>query len=246
MQFIPKVFHQVWVGPDDPPAESGRFRETWLRHHPDWEIRLWGDNDFGWLKNRALFERATSYTQKADIAKYELIERYGRVYLDFDMECLKPITDLCSGVDLFAGWEPDGGINVAIFGATPNHRFLREVVATMPAWCLIHGNDRVDIQTGPELLTHVAIRQGWTARRGVTFFPTHFFYPYNWNEWPRPEGPFPDSYAVHQWALSAQGAPGIPGKLSDLLPGSLLEARMAVSALACEARMGIKRRTERP
>ena len=244
MQRISKVFHQIWLGPNDPPAESEGFRETWLRHHPDWEVRVWGDDDFGWLKNQALFKRAPSYTQKVDIAKYELINRHGGVYLDFDLECLKPITDLCEGVDVFAGWEPDGGINVAIFGATPRHRFLRQVVATMPVWCLIHGNDRVDIQTGPELFTHVATRRGWTDRRDVAFFPTHYFYPYNWNEWPRPEGPFPDSYAVHHCDLSGQGAPGLPGRLSDLLPGSLLKARMAASTLVWTARTGIKRRTE--
>ena len=40
---IPCVFHQIWVGADALPDEFRALQETWTRHHPDWELRLWTD-----------------------------------------------------------------------------------------------------------------------------------------------------------------------------------------------------------
>ena len=78
---------------------------------------------FGWLENQALFDRATSYARKADIARYEVIRRFGGVYLDTDMECLRPIDELITeDVSFFAGREASGFINISIFGASPSIR----------------------------------------------------------------------------------------------------------------------------
>src|SRR5580658_8280172 len=118
---IPKIFHRIWLGPNEPPTQMAEHGETWMAHHPDWVMRTWGDEDFHWIRNRRLFDRATSYTQKVDIAKYELIDRHGGVHLDVDIECLRPITDLLVGKNFFAGWEPDGGVGVAIFAAEARH-----------------------------------------------------------------------------------------------------------------------------
>ena len=41
-------------------------------------------------QDRSLFDRAETYAQKADIARYEVVHRFGGVYVDTDMECLRP------------------------------------------------------------------------------------------------------------------------------------------------------------
>jgi len=38
---IPKIIHQIWVGPLKPPK---KWMQTWIDLNPDWEYRLW-DND---------------------------------------------------------------------------------------------------------------------------------------------------------------------------------------------------------
>ena len=43
---IPRIFHQIWVGPDPFPAEFARYRQTWLDHHPGWELKFWTEETF--------------------------------------------------------------------------------------------------------------------------------------------------------------------------------------------------------
>jgi mannosyltransferase OCH1-like enzyme len=38
---IPKIIHQVWIGPKEPPL---KWMETWQQKYPDWEYILW-DNE---------------------------------------------------------------------------------------------------------------------------------------------------------------------------------------------------------
>jgi len=210
------------------------MRETWSRHHPNWQMRLWRQSNLGWLKNRALFERATSYAQKADIARYEILERFGGVYLDTDIECLRPIDGLLSGLGFFSGRESAEAIAIGIMGATPGHLLLRELVASLPASCLTHR--RINYQTGPWLLTRVVERHRWEERPGVRIFPPEFFYPYHWSEPEREDGPFPMAFAVHHWSHSWERSTGVKASLSDLHVSSVFEARMILSELSGSGR----------
>ncbi len=90
---IPKIIHQIWVGPNKPPAIFEKSQESIRRLHPDWEYKLWTDEDvasFG-LHNQDLYDQCDNYGEKADIFRYEILHRYGGMYLDVDFICLKPL-----------------------------------------------------------------------------------------------------------------------------------------------------------
>ena len=67
---IPRVFHRIWLGDAPMPEEYVRFGEGWERLHPGWTMRLWTDADLPPLRNQAAFDVATSFAQRADIARY--------------------------------------------------------------------------------------------------------------------------------------------------------------------------------
>ena len=105
---IPRIFHHVWTSGDEMPEPVLATRRTWIDRHPGWEFRIWTLEDVGWLRNRALFERSETYAQKADIARYEIVHRFGGVYLDTDMECLRPIDGLIERLEFFSARQYDG------------------------------------------------------------------------------------------------------------------------------------------
>jgi FkbM family methyltransferase len=216
---IPRLFHHIWLGAGPVPEEVENLRKTWLDHHPAWEARLWSMPDFDWLENQALFDRATSYAQKADIARYEVIRRFGGVYVDADMECVRPLDELLTEeVTFFSGREATGYIAIGLFGAVPNHALLDEMVASLPVSCLMNRRLGVSMQTGPGLLTTIVKRFKWEGRAGVRIFPLAFFYPYDYSEpWRRSEH-FPDAFAIHHWGHSWKGANGVIPTERDLLP----------------------------
>ena len=140
---IPRVFHHVWTSGDAMPDRVLAMRQTWIDRHPDWEFRILAPEDLTWLRNRSLFDRAETYAQKADIARYEVVHRFGGVYLDTDMECLRPLDGLLNGCDFFAARQHDGVVNIAIFGATTSHPILGDVIRRVPASCFVHRNGPV-------------------------------------------------------------------------------------------------------
>lgn len=215
---IPRVFHQVWLGSDAMPEAVLAARQTWIARHPGWEFRIWRSEDLTWLRNRVVFDRAETYAQKADIARYEIVLRFGGVYLDTDMECLRSIDELLSGCQFFAGREADGTIAIGIFGAAPNHPILRQVVTRLPASVYFRRQLPVNIQTGPALLDRVVRHGGWEETTGVRIFPPAYFYPYAWWEpWRRDEA-FPRAYALHHWRHSWREGNSLSSKVSELFP----------------------------
>ena len=75
-------------------------------------IKAHGGEEF--LTNQQLYDDAEVYVSeryagqlRSDLARYDILWRYGGVYVDCDLEALRPIDDLLD-VPGFAGWETDG------------------------------------------------------------------------------------------------------------------------------------------
>ena len=160
------------------PAPVLKARQTWIDRHPDWEFRVWRLEDLTWLRNQTLFDRAVPYSQKADFARYEVVHRFGGIYLDTDMECLRPLDPLLDGCGFFAGREPSGHVGSAIFAATPSHPIVREVIERLPASCYVYPIDQLSYTTGPMILNRVLQDGAWEGRPGIRIFPTAYFFPY--------------------------------------------------------------------
>ena len=41
---IPKIIHQLWIGPKPRPS---KFMATWKEKHPDYEYIMWNEEDMG-------------------------------------------------------------------------------------------------------------------------------------------------------------------------------------------------------
>jgi mannosyltransferase OCH1-like enzyme len=122
---IPHVFHQIWLGPESPPGEFDRFRGSWREHHPGWELRLWDEDNLpGDLRTSAIYERERQPVERADMLRLELLWRFGGVYLDLDMECLRPIDPLVQDLDFFATEIKPGRVTNTVIGAAPLHPVL--------------------------------------------------------------------------------------------------------------------------
>src|SRR5262245_37093593 len=99
---IPRLFHQVWVGPKPFPAEFEAYSETWLERHPGWELQLWTEENLPQgLRRPEAYERLRSPVERCDILRFELLWRFGGVYVDCDFECLRSLEPLIEELDFF-------------------------------------------------------------------------------------------------------------------------------------------------
>lgn len=192
---LPRVLHRVWLGDKLLPEEFERFGETWRTHHPEWEHRLWGNADVARLVPAGALARCRSSSEASDLARYAILAEQGGVYVDTDVECLRPLDALLDGVTAFAGEETPGSLATAVLGAVcDDPLFARAAVESRHT----AGLGLSSIQaTGPGFLRLLAARFDH-----LTVFDPAVFYPYRWDERERSGEHFPDAYAVHHWALS--------------------------------------------
>jgi len=208
---IPRIFHQIWVGPDPFPEECAGYQETWVRHHPGWELRLWTEENLpADLERGEAYELLRRPAERADILRLELLYRYGGVYVDIDFECLRSLDPLIEDAEFFAGYRKPRRVNNAILGSVPGHPVLAQAIREIRPRTTYGPVDKAG--TGP-LFWRKLLRD----HPEVTLFEPSVFYP--WTSEERQH-----AYAVHHQARTWQD----PKTLSKRLAGTerlLLEAR---------------------
>ena len=99
---IPKTIHFCWLSGETMPAKMRRCRASWRRHLPGYAYALWdwrrveacraeSGFDFAWVRH--WYERK-NYAFAADYLRLWALWREGGIYLDVDVEVLKPFGDL--------------------------------------------------------------------------------------------------------------------------------------------------------
>jgi mannosyltransferase OCH1-like enzyme len=191
---IPHTLHQVWVGPEPLPDEFKRYRRSWERRHPGWEVRLWTEEnlppDF---RRPEAYERLRVPAERSDIIRLEVLYRFGGVYVDTDFECRRSIEPLIEGVEFFTAFLKPGRVNNAVIGATPGHRILdRALTELRPRE--FHGYDKH--AAGPLFFDRLI-----KDYPEITIFSPELFYPST----PQQRE---DAYAIHHSARSWKDAEG--------------------------------------
>ena len=166
---IPHIVHQIWLGDSPLPAEFEGYRESWARHHPQWEIRFWTETNLPEGLRPEVYELLRHPVERSDILRLELLLREGGVYVDTDFECLRPLDPLLGGVDFFCAYLKEGRVNNAIIGAVPGHPLPARMLAVVTPRAS-YGFDKAG--TGSLLLDKLV-----PEFPDVTIFERELFYP---------------------------------------------------------------------
>jgi mannosyltransferase OCH1-like enzyme len=130
---IPKIMHQVWLGPKPLPTQYLEWSKKLRELHPDWEYYLWTDADIHDLKLTHLLPLCVSYSSKSNVIRMEVVNTYGGIYCDMDVEPLQSFDRLLSN-EAFIGKESEKYVCNGFFGTTPNHPWLCRMIAELPQW----------------------------------------------------------------------------------------------------------------
>ena len=126
---IEKILHYVWLGPDEIPDGSAALIRGWERLHPGWQIKKWDESNFD-CRGNAWVEAAMTrknFSLAADIIRSYALLNEGGVYLDTDVELIKPLDTLAEDYDFFIGFETGLWFGCAVLGARRGHPIMREV-----------------------------------------------------------------------------------------------------------------------
>ena len=128
--FIPKTIHYCWFGGGEMPEKWKRYQESWKRYCPDYQIIEWNEKNYP-IENcdftrQAYLHKKWSFV--SDMARLEILYKYGGIYLDTDVELIRPLDDLLYQPG-FVGVEKWGVINSGGgCGAVPGHPIIGEIL----------------------------------------------------------------------------------------------------------------------
>ena len=118
---IPKIIHRIWMGSPRPPHLEAMTRR-WQTHFPDYRLEWWTGERLTDLGMPVHWHTARTYAEKADIARYLVLHRFGGIYADCDVQPLRPFDYLWEDTDSLVAFQesPDlvwNGLIVASVGA---------------------------------------------------------------------------------------------------------------------------------
>jgi mannosyltransferase OCH1-like enzyme len=126
---IPKIIHYCWLSGDPIPAEYQKCMESWKEKLIGYEFMLWDTKRFD--IHSALWTQQTfedkHYASAADYIRLYGIYHFGGIYLDMDVEAVKPFDDLLnSGLLLARENHVYNYIEAGCFGAEKGHPFIKK------------------------------------------------------------------------------------------------------------------------
>lgn len=118
MDCIPKLIHYCWLSDDPIPSKLQQCINSWKEHLPDYEFMLWNFDRFDidvspWVKEAFLQKK---YAFAADYIRLYAIYHYGGIYLDSDVEVIKPFNDLLR-LPYFIGLDSNNLLEAGIIGS---------------------------------------------------------------------------------------------------------------------------------
>ncbi|MBI5273924.1 MAG: hypothetical protein HY860_02585 [Chlamydiales bacterium] len=206
---IPRIIHQIWLG-SPLPKRYKKFQETWKKYHPDWKYKLWTESDLKNFKliNQKAFDKSANYAEKANIWRYEILERFGGLYVDTDFKCLQSFDLIHDFYEFYAGIATINRltlINNGLIASIPGHPILKECIKNINKQPYGHGQLG---RNGTIFFGHMVVQTCLNNKsmnlHRILILPPTYFYP-----WPGKDAPkhfneylLESSFAVHFWDCS--------------------------------------------
>ena len=184
---IPKIVHFIWLGCKLPEKYEG-ILQGWKDNNPEFEVWLWDDEKvetfLPQMINRELYEKTDSFGHKSDMLRYEILKRYGGLYVDVDFLCNGNFSHAHDKYCFYAGicLESPVQLNNGIMASMPNHPILDICIDQMRLdnpWNIACPHTLVLFQTGPWALTRSVLHYLETVGdKGVMIYPSTTFHPF--------------------------------------------------------------------
>ncbi len=181
---IPKVIHYCWFGKGELPKIAKKCIKSWKKYCPDYEIICHNEENFDLTQNRYAREayQAKKWAFVSDYARLKIIYENGGIYLDTDVELLKPIDDLLEGG--FMGFDEKGIVATGLgFAAEPGNEIIGEFLKDYENLSFLLPDGSYDLTPCPDRNTDALVRMGMDVKNtnqtflGMRFLPQEYLCP---------------------------------------------------------------------
>ena len=182
---IPKVIHYCWFGGKELPRSAQKCIRSWKKYCPDYEIICWNEQNFDFSGNRYAREayEAKKWAFVSDYVRLKVIYDHGGIYMDTDVELVKPLDDLLEA-EGYMGYDGSNNVSTGLgFGMVREHPIMKALLEDYQDIPFRLPDGTFDTTPCPDrniqTLVRLGLEQGkpYQELMGVRFYPPDYFAP---------------------------------------------------------------------
>lgn len=181
---IPKIIHYCWFGGKEMPKLAKKCLKSWEKYCPDYKIMCWNEETFDINSNQYVKE---AYENKkfafvTDYVRLYALYNYGGVYMDTDVEVLKPIDNFLEN-KAFSGFESNNTVPTGIMASEKNLEIIKVLLDYYTDRSFINSDGSLDLTTNTKTITSIFEKRGleknntYQEVQEFTLYPSEFFCP---------------------------------------------------------------------
>lgn len=181
---IPKIIHYCWFGGNPLPPLAMKCIESWKKYLPDYEIKEWNESNFDLNYNDYVREayEAKKWAFITDVVRLYAMVKEGGIYMDTDVEVLKPLDSLLS-YDAVCGFETETRIQTGLMACQKGQPFFKELLHEYDGIHFKLQDGSLDMTTNVTRITNACLRYGFVPNNqkqivnGLTLLPQDYLCP---------------------------------------------------------------------
>ena len=182
---IPKIIHYCWFGPKPIPKLELECMESWGKYFPDFKIMFWNEDTFDISSNifaKQAYEKK-KYAFVSDCVRASVLNKYGGIYLDTDVEILSDFSHLLKGKDAVLGFETSKLVGTAFMAFVPNQSIIKAFTDYYVGRSFLSENGDIEITANPAILASILRKNSIVLNgkeqqiNGVHVFKRELFFP---------------------------------------------------------------------
>lgn len=178
---IPKTIHYCWFGKKTLSEKAQKCINSWKKYCPEYEIKCWNEDNFDINYND--YTKAAYYAKKwayvSDVARLKILYEHGGIYLDTDVELIKPLDELLYN-RAYMGSESTGSVNSGLgCGAEKGFHVIKSLLDDYVNMEF----DKNNLISCPVIITNNLSTKGYNNSteiqciEGMTIYPKEYFAP---------------------------------------------------------------------
>lgn len=186
---IPKIIHYCWFGHGRMPKLARKCIKSWKKHCPDYVIKEWNEDNFDLdmypYAREAYDNRKFAFV--TDIVRLYALYHEGGIYMDTDVEVLKPLDPFLNHV-AFSGFEDEENVPTGIMASEKGGIWAKDNLDYYKGRHFLKEDGSYDKTTNVTTITNYMLNHGLIQNNTlqdfpnlITLYPKDYFCPLSWN-----------------------------------------------------------------
>ena len=181
---IPKKIHYCWFGRGPKPELAERCIASWKKYCPNYEIIEWDEDNFN-IHCNLYVEQAYEHHKYAFVTDYVrlyVLYNYGGIYMDTDVEVLKPLDEYLFH-EALSGFENDSQIPTGLMACREEFPLFKELLAYYDTTSFVNSDGTLNTTTNVVIITNMMLQRGFIPNGqyqvvdGFALYPKNVFCP---------------------------------------------------------------------